>query len=437
MQLNETINILVSAKSNSLARMLNEFAVNIPQSVKIKYEDSVSEQINLSQKNLLILDSDNLKLEKDQVSFFKKVIQDGHYIVLLGDLEEKGFSDQNFLALEKFKPIKIMSFIQEMLNQNEKAPSEYLSLSPNLLLRSALIPCDIYLRMSGGKYIKLFSKESGTDKEKIQKYIEKGVRYLFVKNSDFYECCTPLLEANLVDESLYPTATDAYIKTTELIHSMVTDFGVTKSVLDQVNNVANATLLLLSKDKELAKLSEVFKRPEGQYIYSHSYMTLTFSMMLLSKVDWNDKKFNSVLAQAAMLHDLGFKNPEYAIYDSGSAEALKKIPADIRAEILDHGQIMADLMRENNKISFSVLKLIERHHEGHGDDSYPRGLNGGSLSQLECLFILCHDFSVELFRVSFNQKKVGKIVDKMMKNYNKAGFKKLLIPFEKVFRPEN
>ena len=56
-------------------------------------------------------------------------------------------------------------------------------------------------------------------------------------------------------------------------------------------------------------------------------------------------------------------------------------------------------------VSDDVINIIKNHHEGRGDDSYPKKIPASSLSNPSRLFNVCHDFSVELIKSCFSPKK--------------------------------
>ena len=116
---------------------------------------------------------------------------------------------------------------------------------------------------------------------------------------------------------------------------------------------------------------------------------------------------------------------------------LQAIDKEDQKGIFDHSEKMAKMLEENHDMPQEVVNLVRNHHEGLGKNlSYPKGLTGVQLNQLDCVFIVAHSFVIEIYKVAFSPNKLSLCYDEIVSNYTSGHFKTVLKAFEKLAKED-
>ena len=102
----------------------------------------------------------------------------------------------------------------------------------------------------------------------------------------------------------------------------------------------------------------------------------------------------------------------------------------MRDDILQHPVRITEHLKSIKEIPSEVINVILRHHEGKEGQSFLGYVNRGQLTQLECCFILAHEFVLRMYKVAFNTEKLRKEFEQMLIDYNSDNFKHLMQPFK-------
>ncbi len=283
----------------------------------------------------------------------------------------------------------------------------YLPIKIELLKNAVSVPCDLFVKISEKKYVKIINKDqSGTVIETADKYQKKGIDVLYVEK-DFYSSLS-----NLILNDFYCSEVDSLpvaergIKITESIMMVTKDLGASEVIIDSINNSYTEVIKNLETEK-VSKLLASLTLGENLFIENHSYLTSVFAVMMVRKMDWNTSKIQNNLCMAALLHDLVLADNQLGHHDKDNLEEIKKLPVTERDLVLNHAKILADKLSKTTTLPSDVLSLISKHHEGRGKNSYPGLDNSGQLPPVNCLFNVSHQFSIELYKIGFNNMKLN------------------------------
>ena len=155
---------------------------------------------DLNPKNISLVISDLKMAEYDGVSLLKHVRNSSQvpFIVMTGFLEildrakaqelgANGFVPKPFRALELIEIIDrcLKPEPNAVAELEEKPQPKYCALHISEFISASVLLSDIFVRMPGGKYIRVARSGETVPVERLRKYQDKHVDYLYVSGEDF------------------------------------------------------------------------------------------------------------------------------------------------------------------------------------------------------------------------------------------------------------
>lgn len=410
---------------------------NISKVTTVKeYQDLKNYLDKKSQDTFFVIDLDLDKYKAVKSKAQEHVINNSRNVIYLSENaeDEKSFEQiKEHIIGRNIKLIEFSSLVSDLL---QTKTTDYIPISINSYYKVKSFPCDTYVKLGLDKYIKIVQGEDIVETGFLDKYKKRNVSLLYVSEKDFYNKCTDLFADKLADPDLFDTKEDYIRKSQEILHDMVKDLGVSEYIVNRVEeSLADVEEEL--KKPNLKKVFDLFNKQKGTFIYDHSYLTLMFCNILCKHMDWESKEIRHKLSLACMFHDLGITNPKKAFYEGAPVEQLNTINKELQDEIKNHSITMAKLLEADPDMPQEVINIVLNHHEGKGPDkSYPKGITGVSLTQLECVFIVAHAFVLELYKVAFNTMKIKTAYENVVNDYDSGNFKPILKAFEVAIEEE-
>ncbi len=297
--------------------------------------------------------------------------------------------------------------------------------------------CDIYLRLSAHKFVKIINGGDYYDKDIIEKYANKKQQFLYITKDDFERFgerlgSTPFL--GLIDTEGASLSNEAMVRQTHaLLQELVTSVGVSESAVKMANMYCDFVVNTTVK-KSNRGLLDLFKnfRERKDYLYDHSYLLSCLCAFISKELQWHTSETVEKLCYAALFHDITLKDPELAmITDLESAQMSKFTPEEVLA-YHQHPLVAAKMVKESGGFPLGVEGIIVQHHETVEGKGFPRGLSAAQVSPLVCVFILCHDFISQLYRCNFEAQEAAQIVHKMEARYAHGNYVKVFAAFKKI-----
>lgn len=354
--------------------------------------------------------------------------------------------DQSKLAgvplLGTVELVKLVDGITLLLKPlSEKSPlesgMEYCPIRTSLLIRVSPLKSDIYIRLSGEKFVKLFQTGDEFDQKDLTRYYEeKHVEYMFLRReetSEFIQKFTNELDellkrTDLKPEEIMPTAEMAQEAMQELVHRV----GFTPEV--QTLAKKNVQLVLKAigdKPKLSALIGKVTKG--GNYLSQHSTLLSHMACCLAKEMDWGSEATFSKLVLASFMHDISLSHPELAKINS--LQELEQSKAQFPEEAVKsyhlHPAKSADVIRSFQEIPPDVDLIVLQHHERPTGGGFPRGLAHNYIAPLSALFIVSHELTQEILAHQEKFSLPNFILDRK-RFFNQGNFKKVMAALEKV-----
>lgn len=413
---------------------------NIFHGVEIIEKNSVSESLHYLEKFKsvdLIISTDEI-IDGSVGTLFTELKQNFSFIPFIFVSEK---SLENFPELDGFRSVNYKNgliklptspahFREQLLNIfnpssiNLERVSAFQKVRLIHFLRFNKSLCDIYIKLSPSKYVKVLNKNHYYNREDITKYKIKGVKHFYLKNQDyekFHHCFSTIpflikcFETDHASEELLSI-------THEVLQDLVLSIGVTENVVKFTNNTINEIVQIMKRDDKIYNMITKVRSKED-YLYDHSYLVAIISCYIMSNVEINSVNKASSVCMASLFHDIVLENPSLSLISSADDPRLQLFAKKDIDLYLNHPKASAELLRSSSVISGDVLNIIEHHHEGPNGKGFPHQLHPSRLSDLTCIFIVAHEFVEQMYLCDFDTEKVKKVIDDISVKYFSDNFK--------------
>ena len=310
-----------------------------------------------------------------------------------------------------------------LLDEKPLLIEEYIPVKMGIFRKIKNTPCDVHIKLSRDKYVKIINEDEEVQTSFLDRYQSKNINEFYIKKVDFYRCSDQLFANVLPDVKNFESKTDYFSQSQQVIKDVILEIGINENVIKLTDELVESALSEY-KDPNLLSLLNKFKYSEDRYPYDHSVFTSILAVAMCEKFEWRNRQLMQKIVFASFFHDFGFTNSKLAFFEN-NVIGNKDLTKDQKNEILNHSQKMVDLLGQNKSISSEVLSIIGKHHEAQGENSYPLGLTSASLSILECIFIVAHQFTNELYKIAFRADKIPKAIENVVSFANTGNLKQV------------
>lgn len=303
-----------------------------------------------------------------------KEVLEGHQS--LGDImsnipKKEGTSEETEVAMgdDKFTSIKIDEFYS-----------------------SQAVLFDIYIKLSGNKYLKILHAGDAFSKERIDKYKnEKKVEYLYFHNSDRRKFIqyNNFLAKKLVENEHVPAFNKVNMlkNVSEKFIEESFTVGIKPQVVEQGKEVCENIYNLIESQEDLYMVLRSYQNFDPN-AYSHAFLVTLYSTAIIKQFEWQSKATIETTAMACMFHDIGMVQlPK---------EFLSLRPKDMGPDQLEqyktHSELGHKLLEGNRLINNSIKQIILQHHEAYDGTGFPYGKKGNKILTLANIVCLADDF---------------------------------------------
>ena len=149
---------------------------------------------------------------------------------------------------------------------------------------------DIYVMLKKNKYIKIAHKGELIDVERIHRYKEKGLKYLYVKKEDFRK----VLDFNIMLSKVLTQNDSVSVEkkkrfmanTSEVIFENAMVNGVDEEFFNDAKDFLLASMDVLTEDSQTFSLLQVLNG-HSDGLYAHSLAVSMYSVMIAKQAGWS------------------------------------------------------------------------------------------------------------------------------------------------------
>ncbi len=235
------------------------------------------------------------------------------------------------------------------------------------------LPFSVYIRLSEGKYTKIFKPGDKIDRTRFESYHEKGVEALYIHKDERreYIAATERLVKKIANNDNI-TGDDAKRAIEELTEQTIFEIYEDK-VFDEhsvrrASEVVNKYIDLMKKDIRSLVGFISMSRKES-YMCRHSIATSVFGILLARADKQSNEKVLTIIGLSGLLHDIGMSQLPEGIDDLD-----RKLTEDEWKLIRKHPEISAKMALETKGFPTEVGAVLRQHHENWDGSGYPAGI---------------------------------------------------------------
>ncbi len=360
-------------------------------------------------------------LRPDEDPIFSK----GNFFI--GNIIKPNIYDGVLSILQKYEEIK--DTFTTNLHSVKRSPSEYVGFNLALLKAMDTAFCDIYLKLSEQKYLKVFNKKTEVAKEDIEKYQNKGIEKLYIERESielFVSDIANHIQTIFLDENL--PEEQKTINVFDIVQNTIVSLGLSKSVIKVAAKSVEQTLDLMGSLEDLTSFYNRLFQHSDSFLTKHSIALSYVSAGLLSKTKWDSHESRVKISLASFLHDFSIDNMRI------DERGVDLNPFEEKA-FDSHAHDAAEVLSEVPEIPEDVNSIIRDHHELPDGTGFPRGLTGTNIKPLVSVFILSHEVVCSMLTLAERNQELtkDKVISLIDVNLYKEGhFKKCLEALDKL-----
>jgi len=309
---------------------------------------------------------------------------------------------KNIHFLGKQPVLKDIVEIIDSLFKTNAAKEQYCKITlKSLFFRSDSLHCDVFLKLSDEKYVKVLHSTDRFSQEQFEKFQAKSVEFLYLHRADFIRLVDDLLskvsELNqdpgkiTVDGSL--AISSAIFQT---VHAAISSDGFTPQLRELTVKSVELAIGTIKKNPKLSELLEKLDENRHSYISWHSTALSFLTCKLATMLGWNSDSTFYKLSLASLL-DLTLESDELAMIRTVGQLKASALDGLDRVAILTHPIDAAHLLTGFDEVPGEVAFIVEQHHEQQDSTGFPKGLEHKEISPISALFIISLDIVTTMY----------------------------------------
>jgi response regulator RpfG family c-di-GMP phosphodiesterase len=261
---------------------------------------------------------------------------------------------------------------------------------------------DLYVRLSNGKYVKILHKGDVLSADRVESYLAKGVKALFVlraEQADYLGFYDSMVSSLLKDSNV---AMDVKTEQVEAQGISALQFlknsGFSEKSLEAAQKyVSNATEVV---NQMAAKSDHVQGLLKDVLAYEHSVACTTMAGLMIKHIGGNNPAILNAVGIACFLHDIALvgQPPEVLAEDEA------KMTLEQKALFQAHPDEGARIIKRMKSVPPIVLPAVAQHHLRMGKRGFPLEKAVDEVNRMAELVGLCHEFLHAMKRAKADPK---------------------------------
>ena len=306
---------------------------------------------------------------------------------------------------------------KEIASQDDK----YIQISMRDFVITPKSYFNFYLRLSAGKYIKIFKAGDPLSKDEIERYHAKGIDEFYVPREEHEKFVR--LQGTLSAKVVTSDASSGFkVKTLMKLGANVTNnlirCGITPDRMDNAQIFLDQTIHVLRHMKMKDEvLTNYLKNIDSN---EHSAAVAFIAGILANSLGFESSKSIKVVGTTALLHDIGLYDldPDF----KEGEELVDEKKKEIFAKHALHG---AEILRRTGAFEEVICHAVENHHRRRKGENATR--RSSSVNLVTEIVSVADEFFNSVISAGYSPEKVRFFMENELKNYSPNVEKAFLI----------
>ena len=348
-------------------------------------------------------------------------------------LKEKEKTIKNVLILANTPngPQDLLRHLKKLVKQDDSVLDQYISISLDSFVHFKMLPFDLFIKLSEGKFVKRIPAMEDIDESLIRNLRGKGITELHFErkyNRDF----SIMLFNNMINkvETDYTSpyaknkaASEVFFTTKEIVQSVglpLKVIQVCESVMESITNDVTR-----SKDKFSSYLMSMKSPSELSFQFRFVELTSFIATQMVEALgDANNADRVKSIVFSAFFCDISLKEDYVEIR---SEEATKDVWPEDRDGLFDHSIRASEILTKYKNAPPEALIIIKQHHGCPNGIGFPKVCDNRVLPISKCL-IASQELAFALMKNP--ETPTEKVISDVVKKFEGSPIHPYLVFFE-------
>jgi HD-GYP domain-containing protein (c-di-GMP phosphodiesterase class II) len=250
---------------------------------------------------------------------------------------------------------------------------EFLAVPVSSLIHRKASLSDLFIRLSTNRMVKVAHKGGSIDVERIERFGEKNVQYLYVHRADFAGIVSDLVRGAEHLTGLPQVPIDMklakFFNIAESVYTELLNLPISDESLGRAMRLSTEISNNLREKPDFAKLIKSVVSM-GDEFSRHSLGSVVMSNLVVTQLDWSSPKLLAPVTMGAFFHDIGLKELPEELWFKNRLEMTKE-------ELVlweTHPALGAQMLNSISFITPDVLRIVQEHHEVPNGTGFPAKL---------------------------------------------------------------
>ncbi len=315
---------------------------------------------------------------------------------------------------------------QEFESSIEKVnPEDFIKMKLKSFYLMNTFPYDMYLEVIPEEYIKIINANKPYSISTLDLYAKKNVKQLFIKKNDHIKYLEQeTLKSIKALKKFLPSNKDYFIvllRSITVLHQYMISLGVTESVGELVDEIADGIIKSESHYKTLIRLLKNYPQHyEG--VASKSLLTGLLSVHLSKKMGWESKTTKMKLAVCSILQDYSLPDEFMSKINYPNDSRLNEFTDEEIEKFYNHPIDAANVSKQFSKYP-DLDYILLNHHELPLKKGFPNQVGQSKFTVISCVFNLSQFVASELDGYKFDRNTIIQLVKMMNRDFSVGNFK--------------
>lgn len=288
----------------------------------------------------------------------------------------------------------LVELVNSVVEKHEEDP-DYVPARISLLLRWGTAHFDLYMKLSGSKFIKVINADEAFIPSDAKRFNAKSLHFLYIRKEDA-DLYLRRLESNITilekTNEVFEDLSIFSLESLESIEKIGSALGWPSTVLQVAKHAVNLAIKAVLVEPNILKLLKQ-KLSDPTNVYSSHVGTIALiSCGFCQQLGWTSESTQMKLGLAALLHDLTLDEKIYD--DVGHWNNIASNSDDKSSETVkyrNHPIEASNLLLSMRNVPADVDQIILQHHEMKDGNGFPRGLISTRITPMASVFIIVED----------------------------------------------
>lgn len=292
--------------------------------------------------------------------------------------------------------------------------SDFIEVNASTFLMYNFTSKDIFVRVSGTKFVKILNGGNEFSYEDIKNYLLKGVKVFHLKNDD--NIVHGALEECHFLKKLESTKISISGKR-ESLNFRLKMYGIEERALSMASSMVEESMEVFNTNDVASVFMENFRIKINEYICDHSYYVALFSCAILKYYKSTRPSEVSSLCAVGLFHDVCHNNEYLAKLSNFGVSKVDSLPIKLKMKYLECCKESIKFLKSKTTFSKTTIECAKELEEillvmpGSA-----RQAVGGNSDYIK-IFVIAHRFVDLLYENQFASEKKMAIIQELKENY--------------------